>query len=334
VKNTTRHAAAKGRKGTRFRIFAGLCLAAAAFALVIPAPLRADFAVFRAPSHILSLFTLPGETVPFDLASYAGAAPKLLPRYRIEASSGIRVELGPDMKFLLTAPEAVGIYPVVFQEMTEPGVPQPLPYRVQLVVMRPATDARNGVLDGYPVGIYPTDDSHEPWTFERPQGFVEVTPENENTLLSDHITLADLQCHLQASYPHYLATQTALLVKLEGIADELLQRGLPGDHIKVMSGFRTPEYNRAIGNSTTYSRHIAGDAADIFIDKDGDGRMDDLNHDGRVNSRDARLLLALVEKMDASEAYGPLVGGASAYRANHEHGPFVHVDTRGYPARW
>ncbi len=322
------------RGAGRFRIFTGLCLAAAAFTLLLPVPLRADFAVFRAPSHILSLFALPGETVPFDLATYAGAAPQLLPRYRIEASPGIRVELGSDMKFLLTSPDEAGIYPVTFQEVTEPGVPQPLPYRVQLVVMRPAAEATNGLLDGYPVGRYPADDSHEPWAFQRPRGFIEVTPENENTLLSDHITLADLQCHLAAPFPHFLATQTSLLVKLEGIADELLQRGLPGDHIKVMSGFRTPEYNREIGNRTTYSRHIAGDAADIFIDKDGDGRMDDLNHDGRVNSRDARLLLALVERMDESEAYGPLVGGASAYRANREHGPFVHVDTRGYPARW
>jgi hypothetical protein len=322
------------RNAGPLRGFAGLCLAAAVIALVFPAPLRADFAVFRAPSHIMSLFALPGETVPFDLATYAGAAPQLLPRYRIEASPGIRVELGSDMKFLLTSPDEVGIYPVVFQEVTEPTVPQPLPYRVQLVVMRPANEAVNGVLDGYPVGRYPADDSSEPWAFQRPRGFIEVTPENENTLLSDHITLADLQCHLNAPFPHFLATQTSLLVKLEGIADELLQRGLPGDHIKVMSGFRTPEYNREIGNRTTFSRHIAGDAADIFIDKDGDGRMDDLNHDGRVNSRDARVLLALVEKMDDSEAYGPLVGGASAYRANREHGPFVHVDTRGYPARW
>ena len=126
----------------------------------------------------------------------------------------------------------------------------------------------------------------------------------------------------------------ALLMKLEGLADEMLQRGLPGDHIKVLSAFRTPEYNRSVGNRTRFSRHIVGDAADIFVDSDGDDSMDDLNGDGRVNRRDAQLLLSLVDEMDASEAYAALVGGASAYRGNASHGPFVHVDTRGTLTRW
>ncbi len=310
-----------------------LVFAVAAVAALPRAPL-ADFAVYRAPSHILSLFALPGESVPFDLATYAGASPNLLSRFQIESDAGVGVELGEDLKFQLTAPQEVGIYPVTFQEVTDPGVPRPLPYRVQLVVMRPADQAVNGVLDGYPVGVYPSDDSGQPWRFESPRGFVEVTAENANTLLSDHITLADLECHLDTSFPRYLSTRTTLLLKLEGISDLLLQEGLPGDHIKVMSGFRTPEYNRAIGNRTTFSRHIVGDAADIYLDRDGDGVMDDLNHDGRLNRRDAQVLMNLVEAMDNSESYGALVGGASAYRATHTHGPFVHVDTRGYPARW
>jgi hypothetical protein len=29
-----------------------------------------------------------------------------------------------------------------------------------------------------------------------------------------------------------------------------------------------------------------------------------------------------------------LVGGIGIYKANRAHGPFVHVDTRGTPARW
>jgi hypothetical protein len=123
-------------------------------------------------------------------------------------------------------------------------------------------------------------------------------------------------------------------VKLEGIADALNQRGLPGNHIKILSGFRTPDYNRQIGNETSQSRHIAGDAADIFVDRNRDGRMDDLNRDGRINRADSRYLLAIVDDLDQSSEYGALVGGASAYRATASHGPFVHVDTRGYPARW
>ena len=303
--------------------------------LAVPGGLRADFSVFRAPSHILSLFALPGETVPFDLASYSGTPPARLSRFRVEASDDVDVRLNDQSQFLLTAPLRPGIYSVVFQEVMEsPELPNPLPYRVQVVVMHPAGEARGGFLNGYPVGIYPREDSGEPWHFQRPRGFVEITPENENVLLSDHVTLEDLDCNMVAPFPHYASIRTSLLVKLEGIADELLQRGLPGDHIKILSGFRTPEYNRSIGNRTRFSRHIVGDAADIFVDADGDGRMDDLNHDGRSNRRDAAFLLAIVDEMDRSQAYRSLVGGASAYRGTRSHGPFVHVDTRGFLTRW
>jgi hypothetical protein len=32
--------------------------------------------------------------------------------------------------------------------------------------------------------------------------------------------------------------------------------------------------------------------------------------------------------------YQPFEGGLGLYQANRAHGPFVHVDVRGYPARW
>lgn len=326
-----KHRAAIVRSRTPVRLLA-LCLVL--LALGVPRAPYADFAVFRAPSHIISLFALPGEDVPFDLATYAGTVPRQLKRFQVESPAGVEVTLGEDGRFSLIAPREVGIYPIGFHELTEPGVPRPLPFRVQLVVMRPASESVNGILNGYPIGIFPHDDSGQPWEFDTPRGFVEITEENRNTLLSDHLSLSDLECKLDAPYPRYAAIRTGLLVKIEGLADEMLKRGLPGDAIKVLSGFRTPGYNREVGNRTKHSRHIVGDAADIYIDRNGDNVMDDLNGDGRVNRKDAAFLLALVDEMDDSEEYGPLVGGASAYRSTGSHGPFIHVDTRGYPARW
>lgn len=317
----------------RNRILATALAALCVAGLVHPGRLCADFSVFRAPSHIVSLFALPGETIPFDLASYSGTSPRQLGRYRVDAG-GLTVERGKGV-FRVHAPQATGIYPIVFQETMKAGHTPPLPYRLQLVVMVPASRVSpDGILNGYPVGIFPTPETGAHWRFDRPRGFVEITEQNRNVLLSDHLKLGDLDCKLLAPYPHYAVIQTALLVKLEALTDILLKRGLPGDHITIMSGFRTPEYNRSIGNRTTYSRHIAGDAADIFVDADGNDRMDDLNGDGRINRRDSRYLLSVVEEMDQSSAYAALVGGASAYRANAEHGPFLHVDTRGFPARW
>ena len=75
-----------------------------------------------------------------------------------------------------------------------------------------------------------------------------------------------------------------------------------------------------------------GDAADIFIDADSNGVMDDLNGDGKVTTEDARYLARVVERVEA--AHPELVGGLGSYRARRGHGPFIHVDTRGHVARW
>jgi hypothetical protein len=91
---------------------------------------------------------------------------------------------------------------------------------------------------------------------------------------------------------------------------------------------------------TSYSRHLYGGAADVFVDADGDGRMDDLNDDGRVTKADAHveadahILAALIEGLTSVPWYRPLVGGLSAYGPAPHRGPFVHVDVRGTKARW
>jgi hypothetical protein len=75
-----------------------------------------------------------------------------------------------------------------------------------------------------------------------------------------------------------------------------------------------------------------GDAADGWVDNDGDGVMDDLNGDGRIDLRDAEIILRAVERVEAK--YPGLVGGCGLYNAGPAHGPFVHIDARGYRARW
>jgi len=75
-----------------------------------------------------------------------------------------------------------------------------------------------------------------------------------------------------------------------------------------------------------------GDASDIFIDNDGNGWMDDLNRDGKLNMKDAEVILAAVDRVE--QAHPSLVGGAGTYTATTGHGPFIHIDVRGYRARW
>jgi hypothetical protein len=126
-----------------------------------------------------------------------------------------------------------------------------------------------------------------------------------------------------------------LLNALELLLEKANAHGYPTRTLTVMSGYRTPYYNRAIGNSTTYSRHVWGDAADIFIDENPqDGRMDDLNQDGAVDSHDAEVLYDLIESQYDSRFQKLHIGGLARYRETSAHGPFVHVDVRGVEARW
>ena len=103
----------------------------------------------------------------------------------------------------------------------------------------------------------------------------------------------------------------------------------------VMSGFRTPRYNHSGGNTAgraNLSRHMYGDAADIFVDNDRNGNMDDINRDGRVDTRDADVVAQAAERVERK--YRSLVGGIGVYSACCGHGPFTHIDVRGVRARW
>ena len=311
----------------------GVCALFAAALFLVPGPLQGDLSKFRMPSYTLSLFTLPGQSVSLDLGSYAGMSRGQLQRLHITPGD-VTVKLTEDGLFRLTPPRIVGIHSVRFQNVMPEGAPAAKAFTIQVVVMRPASDLVGGELNGYPVGTYPMPSTESKWQYEPPAGFVEITELNRETPISDHFVLGDLDCKLEAPYPHYASIHTSLLVKLEGLVDELNRRGMRGDALRIMSGYRTPDYNRSIGNRTRFSRHVLGDAADVFIDADADDTMDDLTGDGQSTHRDALALYRVVEEMDNSAGYAPLVGGASAYRPNSSHGPFVHLDTRGYPARW
>ncbi|HKR66458.1 MAG TPA: D-Ala-D-Ala carboxypeptidase family metallohydrolase [Thermoanaerobaculia bacterium] len=192
---------------------------------------------------------------------------------------------------------------------------------------------KNGVLDGYRVGKYA-----EPLkgleSYEPPKGFVRLTGDNGTLRVSDHYRMKDFQCKLDGP-AKFVVLRTEALLKLEILQHELqTKEGLHFDRFAVMSGFRTPYYNSKIGNETEHSRHLYGDAMDIYIDANGDGNMDDINRDGRIDAGDARLLLHVAEGIDESPEWGWLKGGAGVYHANAAHGPYLHVDARGYVARW
>lgn len=100
-----------------------------------------------------------------------------------------------------------------------------------------------------------------------------------------------------------------------------------------MSGYRTPLYNRSIGN-VAYSRHLFGDAVDVFIDADSDGKMDDLNEDGASDISDAELCAGWIGEAVTTSSRPDRPGGLRIYATAPWRGPFVHFDLRGSEVRW
>ncbi|HEY8831911.1 MAG TPA: hypothetical protein VIM21_05330, partial [Gemmatimonadaceae bacterium] len=206
-----------------------------------------------------------------------------------------------------------------------------------VITVRPAAEKKGARLGLYYIGNWPAARKGRPGvSYDPPSGFIEVTPENQNTQLSEHFKLKDFLPHDQQNvWPKYIVVDMKMIDKDELVLEDLKEHGINPAGVRVMSGFRTPQYNAGGGDPrgrAALSRHMYGDANDIFIDNDGNGQMDDLNHDGRVNIADAKVIQDAVNRVE--RAHPSLIGGCGIYSGTSAHGPFTHIDTRGYPARW
>lgn len=205
---------------------------------------------------------------------------------------------------------------------------------LNVITTVPAGELREGRIGAYRIGSWPTGQTG---AYAPPSGFVRVTPENMNTHVSRHFQLKDFLTKGQEGvWPKYVVISPRLLDKLELTLQELEQMGHPVENVFVISGFRTPWYNVAGGNPQgrgALSRHMYGDAADIAIDNDRTGCMDDLNGDGRADVQEARLVVEAAERVE--RRYPHLIGGIGIYPpVRGSHCGMVHIDTRGHRARW
>lgn len=209
---------------------------------------------------------------------------------------------------------------------------------LQLVTLVPFTEKKKERIGLYYLGSWPYEGGGTPRSksYANPSGFIEVTRENKDTPVSEHFRLGQFLTKDQFDvWPKYVIVDENLLDKLELAIQELKKEGVRVDHVHVMSGFRTPRYNKGGGNTggrANLSRHIYGDGADVYVDNDRNGAPDDITGDGRVDTGDAERFARAVEKVEAKQP--ALVGGIGIYKACCGHGPFTHVDTRGYRARW
>ena len=225
----------------------------------------------------------------------------------------------------LMAPAKAGLYQLALVRGAERQVVD----GPTLAVMVPFSQKLGSTLNGYRIGTYIAErlkgggSSHD-----RPEGFVEVNEQTAALPVTKHLRLGDFIARDgQETWPRYTALNPRLLDKLELVIAEVAR--LRGDTSRVQvtldihSGFRTPFYNRTVARSAKDSRHQYGDAADVTIDA---------NFDGRYTAFDSRLVALAVEKVE--KEHPELAGGLGLYTSRRYNTPYVHIDARGTKVRW
>lgn len=267
------------------------------------------------PYRLFSFFVMPGENLNLSANS----------AFQLELN-GLKATQLSGLRYRVTAPQKPGAYKISVSKGAEV-------MELNLLVLTPLTGKKGEYLNGYRIGNYPGQLLNEDPIYERPKGLFEVNATTENLQLTPHFNMRQFVCKQGGGFPKYLIVRERLLLKLEYLLEIVQAKGIAIETFGYISGYRTPYYNKSIGN-VPYSRHVWGGAADIFIDQNKDGHMDDLNGDGRVDDKDVRFFYNLVEDEYEKLEYKKFVGGLGFYKKNERHSGFIHVDVRGKKARW
>lgn len=278
---------------------------------------------FGRSGNVRTLFALPGEDVLFPLT--VNDARGL--RYRWIGLNGRPATAAPQPlpRRGLAAPAEAGFYRLALTRSNDMGAEAVLEAPV-LAVMAPFRQKVGGVLNGYRIGTYVSERLRS--RSDVPAGFVEVWPEALGLQVSSHLRLADFltrDAKQAAVWPKYVALSPRLLDKLELVIAEVT-RGRPTGSplsVAVQSGFRTPAHNQAVSRAARDSRHQHGDAADVAMDA---------NADGRLTAADGQLVAQAVDRVE--RAHPDLAGGLGLYVSRRYRTPYVHIDARGARTRW
>src|SRR6266566_152596 len=119
-----------------------------------------------------------------------------------------------------------------------------------VITLRPATEKKAGRLGLYYIGNWPAARKGKPGvSYDPPNGFIEVTQQNENTQLSEHFKLRDFLPHDQPNvWPKYIVVDMKMIDKDELVLEDLKEHGINPNGVRVLSGFRTPQYNAGGGD--------------------------------------------------------------------------------------
>ncbi|HEV7596326.1 MAG TPA: D-Ala-D-Ala carboxypeptidase family metallohydrolase [Gemmatimonadaceae bacterium] len=195
-----------------------------------------------------------------------------------------------------------------------------------LAVLVPFEEKEGAMLRGYRIGTYIAErvSGRQP----PPTGFLEITPADVDLPITKHLHVGDFLNHDQVGvWPSYAAVNPKLLDKLELVIQEIARwhgdKAVADIELDVHSGFRAPEHNQKIRRAARDSQHQYGDAADVAIDANGDGK---------ITAIDSRMVGLAVEIVELK--HPDLVGGLGLYTSGHSSTNYVHIDVRGRRARW
>lgn len=263
-------------------------------------------------------FSLPSQRVDYPI-EVQGDLTAL--RYRWVKIDGDSAGANRALVQGLLAPERPGFYRL---EIGTDSMHRPVE-GLTLAVLVPFAEKRGASLNGYRIGYYRGERASRS-SPEAPLGFVEIDTSHLHLPLTDHLRLGDFVSRDgQSTWPRYAAIDPRLLDKIELVLEEIASwYGGPVPvtvDVDVHSGFRTPLHNRRVPTAARDSRHQFGDALDVAIDA---------NRDGRINAKDTRLVSLAVEIVERN--HPDLAGGMGTYSAVGS--AWVHIDARGQRVRW
>ncbi len=205
----------------------------------------------------------------------------------------------------------------------------------------------DGILQGYPIGIYPSPKSPSapsivtryPALYDPPQWFIRVTPETAKLKISPNFRLGDFSPPDERDRPHFIALDSRLVIFLESLRDAARSRIDAPQPVKVLQAYMSPHRKAKLKRENVryveYTRYQYGDAAAITVDGDGDGAIDDLNGDGQIDAADAEELASMCDTvMKNLKMYGGVGVVRSPKDKSLSSTPYVDIDLRGVKQRW
>jgi hypothetical protein len=277
---------------------------------------------FGESGGVLLKFAMPGDSIQYPLDVHGD--PASLEYSWVRLGDSILVQPAHALRGVqVDVPLHAGFYRLALVRGDRHRVVDGL----TVAVLVPFKEKEGAMLNGYRIGTYLAErieGNQEP-----PEGFLEITEKDIDLPISRHLKVGDFLNHdSQETWPRYAAVSPRLLDKIELVIAELARwhGGTTADvklALDVHSGFRAPDHNRRIKRAARDSQHQYGDAADVAIDANGDGKY---------TSMDSRMVGLAVEIVELR--HPDLVGGLGIYTSGHTRTTYVHIDARGKRARW